>query len=275
VTYREIVFLSFVFAAAILARSTILFFAPVFLVRFLQLRAYKHILIFGLLMTILLTPWTARNYFTYGKVIPTMANFGYNLWVGNRIDSDGEGGNHPALFEAMKKYGMIEANNHSIQQYKIFVTEHPLRYLWLTLSRTLKYFSFMRPMGFWFYQHGLAQFIFIVSSMIGSLMLFVSSVAGWFATLRVDRKSSFKVLSVFVLLTCLSIVPIIFETRYRMPVYPLLALFGGIFWSGWWQERAVYVKYLRWSVLTCIFIAVASLGFDYQKIGIKLNELLA
>ena len=107
-----------------------------------------------------------------------MANAGYNLWVGNRVGGTGDGGNPPELHEIQRTYGMVGANAYFADQYAQFVTQHPLDYVGLTAGRFMKYFSVVRPMGFWFYQTGIAQILFVASSVVASFFLFSLGAAG-------------------------------------------------------------------------------------------------
>lgn len=267
--------LSLSFGAAILARSSIIVFAALFAWRFFRQKAYAKIILFGVLMAMILTPWTLRNYLTYGKVLPTMANFGYNLWVGNRVGVDGEGGNPPELFRAMRDYGMIGANYYATEQYNTFIHEHPVLYAGLTTSRTLKYFSFLRPMGFWFYQQGIGQAVFIASSIAWGFALFVSFFGGLSVAWRRERKNAMPWYFVgFLFLTVISVVPILFETRYRFPAYPIFAIFGGLFLGRWTADRKAYANDLWIGLGVAGTIAFATLALEYQKILARIRLFL-
>ena len=45
----------------------------------------------GLAMALIITPWTARNYDHFGRVIPTAQSSGYNLWKGFNTYTNGSG----------------------------------------------------------------------------------------------------------------------------------------------------------------------------------------
>jgi 4-amino-4-deoxy-L-arabinose transferase-like glycosyltransferase len=216
------------FSLAILGRSTILLFAPVFLWWFWRRKAWKPFLGFAIVAAIVLMPWTVRNWNTYHKFIPTMANSGYNLWVGNRHGATGEGGNPPIMHEIMKARGMTETSNFFSGEFKTFVREYPFEYAQLTTGRFIKYFSFIRPMGFWFYQSGLPQMLFIISSVCAGFILFTLSLSGILLSWMRERNEALRDLFFFTCLTAFAVIPIIITTRYRLPIYPLLSIFAAL-----------------------------------------------
>ena len=206
-TFLKDAILGIAFGLAILGRSSVGIFILPFVFYFVSRKDYARLVLFLFTLFLVMIPWTARNYKVYGEFIPTMANFGYNFWVGNHEGGDGEGGNTPELAAAQKKYGSIGANYYAVEQFKKFVSAHPFQYIKLTVSRAVKYFSFVRPMGFWFYQQGLGQLIFVASSVLWSLILLWSSFAGifiWFKKERENRLLGYFYF--FILLTNLSLV---------------------------------------------------------------------
>ncbi len=211
---------------AILGRSIILLFAPVFLWWFWRRRAWVPFLGFVGVAAIVLTPWTVRNWNAYGKFIPTMANSGYNLWVGNRHGATGEGGNPAAMQDIMKVYGMTGTGEYFTGEFKAFVREYPFEYAQLTGGRFIKYFSFIRPMGFWLYQSGFFQWLFILSSVRAGFILFSLSFGGILLSWIRERNEALRDLSLFAFFTAFAIIPIIITTRYRLPIYPILAIFA-------------------------------------------------
>ena len=266
--------LGFCFGIAVLARSSVGAFLLAFLYFFFKRRAWKQMVLFLAIFGFVMVPWAVRNYQVYRAFLPTMANFGYNFFVGNRIGADGEGGNPPELFAAQEKYGMINANYWAFGQFKSFVKEHPFVYAKLTFSRAMKYFSFARPMGFWFYQNGLSQFIFISSSVLFGALIFIFGFAGiliWFFKERENKLAGYML--TFAFLTFLSVVPILIETRYRLPIYPFLAIFAGLAICRLISQRAEYKKYF-WDGLTAV-LAISSMDIflELPKIADKLGKI--
>lgn len=273
ITYFNSALLSICFGAAVLARSSVGAFLLVFLFFFYKRRAWKQavlsLAIFGLIMT----PWAVRNYKIYHVFIPTMANFGYNFFVGNRLDADGEGGNPPELFAAQEKYGMINANYWAFSQFKSFVKEHPFVYSKLTLSRAMKYFSFARPMGFWFYQKGLGQLLFVSSSVLFGALLFIFGFAGilaWFFKERENKLLGY--IFSFAFLTFLSVVPILIETRYRLPIYPFVAIFAGFAASRFISQWQEYKKYFWGGLALALSVSFTDVFLEIPKIIDKFQQ---
>ena len=97
-------FLGSSLALAVLMRSSVSIFILPFLFYFLTRKNYKYLAVFFLAFIVFMTPWTIRNYAVYHRFLPTMANFGYNPWMGNFAGGDGEWRYRPELAEAQKKY---------------------------------------------------------------------------------------------------------------------------------------------------------------------------
>ncbi len=273
-SFFKTIFLGLVFGLAILGRSSVGIFILPFGFYFISRRDYARFVLFLLTLFLVMIPWTVRNYRTYGEFIPTMANFGYNFWVGNHEGGDGEGGNTPELALAQKRFGYIGANYYAADQFKKFVSEHPVQYAKLTVTRTIKYFSFIRPMGFWFYQRGWSQFIFILSSVFGSLVLFWTSFTGIFMWFKKEKDNALLgYIFSLGLLTVLSLVPILIETRYRLPIYPILALFSGFAVSRLYEAPKEYFRYFLYAGVVMFLIAAINFYIEYEKIFTKFNQI--
>lgn len=274
INLKKTFFLTLIFGLAVLTRSTVGFFLPLFLFYFYKQKTFKYLFIFLTLFLIILTPWTVRNYLTYHEFLPTMANFGFNFWVGNHIGGDGEGGNMPELFNAVERLGVIGANYYALEQFKDFLYKHPFLYVKFTVIRIIKYFSVIRPSGFWFYQTGLSQFVFITSSALWSMIVFIFGFGGIFSSVK-DLKNNNKLIYflLFAVLTCFSVVPILIETRYRFPIYPFMAIFAGAFVDGFLINKKEYFKYFNASVILIVLLAAIDFSLEYNKIFDKINKI--
>ncbi len=272
ISYAGVVAFAFVLGLTVLTRSTILAFSPFFLYFLFRQKARWQIGVFFLVLAAVLTPWAARNYFTYHAFIPTMANFGYNLIVGNRVGHDGEGGAPANLPEISRKYGMIGANVYGVEYFKQFLREHPFLYVKLTMIRGMKYFSPIRPIGFWFYQTGWKQMVFVMSSAAASFVLFVCGFVGIFAGLK-ERKRAVYYLCWFSLVTAAPVIGILVETRYRFPIYPFMAIFAGFAISGWMENKKIYQRYFAYSLLAVTAIGGIDLSMELPKVISKVNGM--
>jgi hypothetical protein len=133
-------------------------------------------------------------------------------------------------------HSSAEISAHGTQEFEQFVFHHPFQEAELLAKKTSAYWSVARPYAFWFYLNGLPQKIVFVWSVVWSFVLFVLGLSGawlmWESKRPLDRW-----LLLLALLMPLSVIPIIVETRYRLPVYPFLALFGGYFAARWHRLR--------------------------------------
>ncbi|MCF7835747.1 MAG: hypothetical protein K9M15_01360 [Candidatus Marinimicrobia bacterium] len=273
--------LAFVFGLIMLVRSSVGLFLPVLLFCFYRKKAWKFLVLFMFIFGVVMTPWAVRNYVVYDKFIPTMANFGFNPWVGNHEGADGEGGNMPELHQAIADLGPVDANEYAAGQFKSFIKAHPFEYVRLTLTRLVKYFSFIRPLGFWFYQHGWSQMVFVASSAMASIVLFIFGFAGIFSVIspagrgKKEKREELLYLIAFTFLTCLSIIPFLIETRYRLPVYPFMAIFAGIFVYRFIISRKEYLKYLLISAGVLFLNSALNILMEYNKIIDKINQIFS
>jgi hypothetical protein len=133
-----------------------------------------------------------------------------------------------------------------MRQFKLFLREHPGEFLKLTALRVNKYFSIIRPMGFWFYQSGLGQFLFIVSSAAASVFLFVFSLTGASKILKARDEKKYYLLAL-IFFTPLIIFVTVVETRYRFQIYPLLAILSAFSVAGLWKEKSWWRDKILWS----------------------------
>jgi 4-amino-4-deoxy-L-arabinose transferase-like glycosyltransferase len=269
-----IIALSLSFGAAVLTRSTVVACAPFILFWFWTQRAWKHTALFLVLLAAILIPWTVRNYRIYHAFIPTMANFGYNLYTGNQLTGTGEGGAPPELSAIFDRLGMIKTNAYGVTYFKAFVTQHPFVYAKLTGLRVIKYFSVIRPMGFWFYQTGIKQAAFVASSALWSFILFGLAFAGAFIAFFKEKHRALNYLAGFALVTCLPVIAILVETRYRFPIYPFLAVFGGFALSRWLKDRSGYKRYVLSGFALVSAIGAIDLLFELPKVLDRIHTLL-
>ena len=135
---------------AVLLRQTILLFVPFLLFwLFLELRTrgirWWHFALPVVVVLVMITPWTLRNYLVYREFLLLNSNAGYALFASNNpnlgtdwrndlvvvpVPEELNGQNEAQLDRALTKRG-IE-----------FILADPERYLWLTLDKTLEFFWF-------------------------------------------------------------------------------------------------------------------------------------
>ncbi len=213
---------------AVLARPPVLFLIPIIIFYFYRQKIIVAAMVFCAVMLLVFVPWTARNYKIYNEIMPFGAAGAFNFWIGNYHGADGEQGQQPEMLAFVANHEIKELQSKSIAEFKSFLCNYPAEFIKLTLLRINKYFSIIRPMGFWFYQSGWSQLAFLLSSVIASAVLFVFGMGGFIRAFK-ERNELLPYLLAFTIITPLIIFITVVETRYRFQIYPLLVIFAGYF----------------------------------------------
>lgn len=272
--WANVIWLGVISGLSVMARPPVLFVLPVMVVYFLLRKKIKLIIIMTVALGAVFTPWTVRNYLAYEKIMPFGGAGAYNFWIGNHVGATGEQDKPEEVEEFIVKYGAYLVADKSIDEFKIFVRDYPLDFVRLTMLRVNRYFSFARPMGFWFYDFGLSQLVFILSSALASLILFVSALFSAIKLWR-ERDSLLNYFFAFIILTPLILFITVVETRYRFQIYPLLAVLAGygMVWffqeRQWWRNKAVLLALLIICSNTIIDL-VLSVDKLKEKLGLFL-----
>jgi len=165
-----------------------------------------------------------------------------NIWLGNTLQSTG--GQFTDSFNPANDYarthGFFSLKEKAKHELWFFILVHPFIFIKLCLWRAVRFFSLIRPMGFWFYQSGLKQMLFVASSLLAIAALFISGFSGMLLSLK-EKKSVFYYLIFFALTTPFILIMTVVQSRYRFQIYPFLAIFGGylIYKYIWERDRAV------------------------------------
>lgn len=269
-------FLALSFAAAILSRPPVLLFLPIILMFYVSNRYYRQGLLLLILLTASLSPWVIRNYFVYHQFIPTTLVGEYNLWLGNTLTSSGGQFSAPVnpLTDFIGKSGASQLKAKADMEFKNFIIGHPLVFIKLSFLRFIRYFSLIRPMGFWFYQSGLGQAIFVLFSLIGGSVLFTAGFSGMVLALK-NRQGLINYLLCFAVSAPLALLPAVVESRYRFQIYPFLAIFSGYLLAAAWEKksdvkRAFFTALIPLAVITAVdFLTFLPLIKDRLMIFIK------
>jgi len=75
---------------AVLARPPILFVLPAVVFFFLHRRRPNLLLLYAVMLALVWTPWTVRNYAAFDRVMPFGGAGNYNFWIGNHPGANGE-----------------------------------------------------------------------------------------------------------------------------------------------------------------------------------------
>lgn len=252
------IFLSTIMGVAILSRPPILLFVPVILFYYIWNRQFKAGIIFLLCLTAALTPWAVRNYLIFHQFILTTLIGECNLWLGNTLTANGgqiSGGYNPVdAYTGVN--GFFSFKQQASLEFKFFILNYPLIFIKLCLIRFIRYFSLIRPMGFWFYQFGTQQMLFVFSSVVSIIFLFISGFSGMVASFK-NKKEIFYYFVALASISPLILIPTVVQSRYRFQIYPFLAILGGYFIYFFWQSesRDAGKKILFW--VTLFFVAVS------------------
>jgi len=237
-------------ALAALTRSAALMLAPAGALlmgpRGLKPRLARA-LIAAAMTVVLIAPWTYRNIRFFGSFIPIDTNAGFNLMVGNNPRATGQlrlDILRDLAREHLEGKSELERHGAGVRVARDFVLGHPLQFLGL-IPRKLGYlFGLEGRELLWAYSHtyfGAARPWVLRLCLIGVLagfpLLFLSALLGF--TLRPDR-----VIGLVVLYTAAVHAVSFGESRFHLPLVPLLAVLGASGWlriarEGWPAWRGV------------------------------------
>ncbi|MBP9695198.1 MAG: glycosyltransferase family 39 protein [Candidatus Magasanikbacteria bacterium] len=264
------VWLAFLFGVitglGILTRPTLLFFAPFFIFFYWRAKQPISIASYTLALVVSLLPWTLRNYSVYHQFILTTLIGEFNLWLGNTLVANGgqiSGGYNP-LDAFVRLNGASDLKDHAALMFKLFVLEYPGKFIELCFVRFVRYFSLIRPMGFWFYQTGISQGIFVASSAIWIAGVFLAGWSGFILKIRDElrkrpiRMSLFSYIIMLALTAPLPLFITVVQSRYRFQIYPFLAIFSGFTFVELYRLRKEFFKQ---KVIICVLFAFAFITF--------------
>ena len=262
-----LVSLGVVSGLAVLARPPMLFCLPIVVFYFLKNKKWKETAIYILIMCAIFTPWAVRNYNIYGATMPFGQAGALNFWIGNHVGANGEQETNQEISNFINTHNVVEIGNESISQFENFIFSHPVEFIGLTFSRANKYFSILRPMGFWFYTSGWRQLLFVFSSAVFSFFVLVFSLAGIIRTIKFKEKSLYYLLA-FTILTPLILFITVVETRYRFQIYPFLAIFAAYFIESFnKQNKKIWLQtlFLAFVIIVANGLIDGLINFDTFK----------
>jgi 4-amino-4-deoxy-L-arabinose transferase-like glycosyltransferase len=135
---------------AALLRQTILLFVPFLLFwLFLELRSrgirWWYFALPVVIIFLLVTPWTIRNYQVYREFLLLNSNAGYALFASNNPNLGTDWRNDVVVIpvpEELKGQNEAQLDRALTKQGIEFILADPERYFWLTLDKTLEFFWF-------------------------------------------------------------------------------------------------------------------------------------
>ncbi len=267
---KNVLLLGLVLALAILTRPTILLFTPIIIlfllfqkkIKFSHRLIYSFLLIFILIL--LIAPWTYRNYKVYDYFILTTGAGGCNLWIGNHHGANGElDADMPVVADYIVNKGVVAAEKKCKAEFFEFIKQYPGEYLKLLFVKTSKYFSIIRPTGWWNHLRGTVFLpITLGWSALFSAILFIFGLSGFWLAFKQEKNYLVRLIQLFLVLTPLAIILTTVGTRYRYPIYPLMAIFAGYFIINFWQNQEQRKKYLKILLIVALIIFLNA-GLDF------------
>ena len=198
-------------------------------------KKFKEFFFTVIIMIFLISPF---SYFFSKKTgnFVLLSNAGqYDLWLGNNPYANGEIIAIPEAAEVFKGLrSEAEVNKKAVQEVFRFIKEEPLNWTKLQLVKTSKYFSLIRPYGFWFYLSKFQQLLIVIPSAAFLFITLIGGIAGLALALRQARDVALRnyknrLHSFFIIMAAsapLSIIPIIVEPRFRFQLYPFLIIYA-------------------------------------------------
>ena len=134
------------------------------------------------------------------------------------------------------KYGFVNIDKKGINEVKKFALESPIHFLKLQLIKTSKYFSLIRPTGWWPHLGRIEKSLTLLFSGIFGAIGFIFGISGIWHALK--NKDFFHRLLIY-LAICgpIAVIPIVVGTRYRFQLYPFLAIFAAYFLISWLVKK--------------------------------------
>ncbi|GAG27364.1 unnamed protein product, partial [marine sediment metagenome] len=177
---KKAFFLSLIIGLGASIRPTLVVFILIFVILLLLRKPEKwpvYLLLFIIIPAIILCAFMYRNYLQHGRFVFTTAG-GYDLWVGNNINANGEFEPSQEIREYFKEYGFRQIDKKGISEVKKFIFEHPFHFLKLQLVKTSKYFSLIRPTGWWSHLNKVETALTLELSGLFGAIAFIFGISG-------------------------------------------------------------------------------------------------
>ena len=225
---------------ATLCRSTMILF-PFFLLIALWIiyksnfRAIVHFSIFLIMMIIVITPWTIRNYYQFHTFLPVETGGGQTLWVGTYLPWSGkyQGAETEPLRSMREEYPPIELDKRLFKEGLKNIKDNPVTYLimsirkfprfWLTSHSSV--FGIDKP-NTWYLRERRYFPLFVKFCLLSlHTVLLILGVIGAFLVRR-----QWKSFIIPLLLICYFTGHIFLVTipRYHLPVLPYVFIFASV-----------------------------------------------
>jgi len=228
---KKAIIISIITSVAVFTRPTILLFSLVFvIVAFFKKdfkRKYIYLIIFLIIPIIAMSFWMLRNYLKYDRFVFSTAG-GYDLWIGNNAQANGEMEPSEEIRNYFAEYGFVNIDKKGIKEVKKFALEQPIHFLKLQLIKTSKYFSLIRPTGWWPHLNKVGKSLTLLFSGLFGAIGFIFGISGIVRILK-EKEFFSRLLVYLTIIGPIAVIPIVVGTRYRYQIYPFLAIFAAYF----------------------------------------------
>ncbi|TSC79464.1 MAG: hypothetical protein G01um101429_451 [Parcubacteria group bacterium Gr01-1014_29] len=239
--YADIAYASLWWGLAALVRPTVLPVVVLFAVPYIKSLDYKKVLLVFLFPVLLVGGWSVRNSLLYEKPLFTTTAGSFALLVGNSPGATGGYDKTPDVQSILRMHHSVDMGPIALNWVMRFMVTDPVGFLEVQIKKVSTYFSLVRPTGFWFYliNRPIEQAITLVYSALATTVLLLAGITGLFH-FYARRDISLPYAKFFMgaaVLQPLVVVPLYVETRYRYPLYPLLAIFTAYAIVMFWHAK--------------------------------------
>lgn len=262
--YSNDIFFALSTGLASLVRPVALGFASFALLGYLIFKKrWKTIIITMLSLFIIIAPFSLYFIRESGHFVVLSDAGGYDLWLGNNKWANGEIIPIPES-EGLFKGSEAEVNDQAIREVKKFISEYPLLWARLQIIKASKYFSLIRPYGFWFYLSKIEQLIIVIPSLVFLWLSMIGGIAGMAMAIKNLRDPIHKFVALLAAAAPLSVIPILVEPRYRFQLYPFLAIYAAYFLIKTWDWK--FLSRIEKKIIAIVsIILIINAGIDIMR----------
>jgi transcriptional regulator of met regulon len=170
----------------------------------------------------------------------------------------------------------VARHGKGIEEFKRFIIEHPLEFVKITAKRISIFFSLARPTGFWPNFTPKQQAASASLSLLFSVLIFPLGIAGaaiFFKKTDIEERRKRLFFLAMAVSIPISVIFILVENRYRYPLYPFLAIWGGFFVSEILAD-AKKMKFLAISFSLFLVNGIFDFILNFEKFWDKIKNIL-
>jgi 4-amino-4-deoxy-L-arabinose transferase-like glycosyltransferase len=219
-----------------LTRNVIIIFTPFILIWMLwsskeRKKIFLRFAAVFVIMMVVVSPWTIRNYKVHHEFVLVSPNDGVNLWMGNNPDANGKPPDYPNNIKYLNISNQVQRNNICREKAFEFIRKNPSEFLILGAKKFAHFWGFLLPFFncylYDYFIHPIPSWLFMVLAPLTVLpyaLVLPLAIFGIIFYQKWDKKASLLLLLIFYYVILHSVV--IASTRYHMPVVPFLIIFA-------------------------------------------------